>query len=345
MRQERHVALLCLMSEDMRDSAFISIVILNYNGKGFLEPCLNSVLNSDYDNFEVVLVDNASTDGSVELIESIFGANRKIRIIRNKENTFFTGGNNIGIREAKGEYIIVLNNDTEVDPKWLREIALVMGDEEIGAAQPKIRIFNQNPAKIDYAGATIDKYGFAKGFGSGEIDNGQFDDVGDIFYAGGTAMILKRKVLDEVGIFDERFGMHWEDADLSWRIRLKGYRIVLIPKALVYHKGSLSMSKFTANAKVAWYVRKNRIAGLLKNYSAISLIKYLPVLILIYLLNFVREFFTVGTKVALSSFWAIVWNISELPYILAQRRIVQNKIRSISDQEIISHMQKGCVVF
>lgn len=304
---------------------------------------MRSVLNSDYQDFEVVLVDNASTDGSIESVEKIFSANRNLKIIRNKENSFFTGGNNIGIRESKGECIIILNNDTEVDSAWLKEIAGVMLDERIGAAQPKILIYGSNPQRIDYAGATIDKYGYAKGFGRGEVDEGQFDRVDDIFYAGGTAMVLRKKALDEVGLFDERFGMHWEDVDLAWRIRLKGYRIVLIPKSRVFHKGSMSMSKFTHSAKVAWYVRKNRIAGLIKNYGKLNLLRALPVLILIYSAVSINELFSGGIKMALSSFWAIIWNIKELPYILRQRQIVQDRGRVVGDREVVRYMQKGCI--
>lgn len=322
---------------------FISVIILNYNGKGFLEPCVRSVLNSDYQDFEVVLVDNASTDGSIDSLERIFSSNRKLRIVRNKENSFFTGGNNIGIRASRGECVIILNNDTEVDSAWLKEIAGVMLDERIGAAQPKILIYGSNPQRIDYAGATIDRYGFAKGFGRGEVDKGQFDRVDDIFYAGGAAMVLRKKVLDEVGLLDERFGMHWEDVDLSWRIRLRGHRIVLIPKSRVFHKGSMSMSKFTPSAKVAWYVRKNRIAGLIKNYGILNLFKTLPVLMLIYFAVFVNELFSVSVKMALSSFWAIIWNIKELPYILRQRQIVQDRGRAVGDREIVRYMRKECI--
>lgn len=324
----------------------ISIVILNYNGKGFLEDCLGSVLESDYGNFEVILVDNNSSDDSLSSAFERFGQDKRLKVIKNKENLLFTGGNNAGIREARGEYIVILNNDTVVDRNWLKVIAISMQDESIGAAQPGIFIYNTSPLQVDYIGASIDKFGYALGIGREEVYKGQFDNISDVFYAGGTAMILRRKVLGEVGLFDEKFGMHWEDTDLSWRIRLKGYRIVVIPKAIVWHKGSRTMDKFAKKENVAWYIRKNRMSGLIKNYSVISLIKYLPVLIIIYILVFIKElFWDRHLRIALSSLSAIAWNIKELPYILKEREVVQKQIRSVPDKEIVKSMERRPVLF
>ena len=325
----------------MPTEPYITIIILNYNGMGFLEGCIDSVLKSNYSNFEAILVDNASTDGSLGWAESIASKDSRLRIIKSAKNLLFTGGNNLGIKHARGEYIIVLNNDTEVERSWLKEIALVMQDESIGAAQPKILVFNQFPKTIDYAGAGIDRLGYAKGYARGEIDSGQINGVQEIFYAGGTAMILKKKILKDVGLFDERFGAHWEDTDLSWRIRLNGYKIVLIPRAVVYHKGSLSMRKFAKSQKVAFWIRKNRIAGLIKNYSIYNLMHYLPLLLIIYLLVFFKELvFDRNIGLAMSFPMAMIWNIKELPYLLQQRSVVQRMIRRVKDAEILKYMEK-----
>ena len=117
----------------------VSIIILNYNGIKFVERCLKSVLNTDYPLFEVIFVDNGSTDGSPELVQKLFGEDKRLRIILNKENLGFTGGNNVGIKMSKGEYIVLLNNDTEVPSDWLRQLVLVMEKRrDIGMAQPAI---------------------------------------------------------------------------------------------------------------------------------------------------------------------------------------------------------------
>ncbi len=245
----------------------ISVVILNYNGKDFLDTCLKSVLDSDYDNFEVILVDNASLDSSLQSAENNFGNDKRLKIIKNKDNLLFSDGNNTGIKMAQGDIIVILNNDTEVDKKWLKEIALAMQDQNIGAAQPKILTYGVSPVKIEYMGGSLDRLGYAYGIGHGQVDKNQFDNLKDIFYAAGTAMILRKKTLEEVGLFDEKFGMHWEDVDLSWRIRLSGKRITLIPKSIVYHKGSKTMSKFAKKESVAWYRGFNKKLRIIKPYK------------------------------------------------------------------------------
>ena len=319
----------------------LSIIVLNYNGRNLTENCIDSVLKSDYPRFEIIVVDNASTDNSLSIIEERFGQDPRVFVIKNIHNLLYAAGNNVGIKQARGEYIVVLNNDTEVDKNWLKEIFTVMKDDRIGAAQPKILILNQFTPTIDYAGAGIDKYGYANGYGRCEIEMGQFDDIRDIFYAGGTAMVLKKNILDNVGLFDEKFGAHWEDVDLSWRIRLNGHKIVFIPRAIVYHIGSYSMKRFAKKNDIAFSIRKNRIAGLIKNYSFINLIKVLPVLLIIYIIVSVKELiWDRNYKVAKSSILAIFWNIKEFPYLLKQRKIVQNKIRVVRDSEIIRFMDK-----
>lgn len=328
----------------MQRYPLISVVILNYNGKGIIEPCLASVLNNDYPNFEVVLVDNASTDDSIQAVEEMFPDDGRLKIVKNSVNSFYAGGNNIGINHSKGECIFVINNDTEIDRHCLKEIAQAMNDENIGAAQPKILIYGQDTV-IDNTGGLIDRFGYTKGRGRHESDIGQYDNLNDIFFAGGTAMILKRKVLEEVGAFDPKFVAHWEDVDLSWRIRLKGYKIKFVPKARIYHKISGTINQYGSRNKISFHIRKNRISGLLKNYSTVNLLKSLPVLLLIYLMIFIKEsIIDMDIKMALSSFSAIAWNINELPYIFKMRRFVQSTVRRIPDAQITGLMERNCLL-
>lgn len=313
----------------------ISVIILNYNGKGFLEDCVVSVLKSDYPNFEAILVDNGSSDDSVAIVEKEFSQDNRLKIIRNSQNLMFAGGNNTGILRAKGELIVILNNDTVVESNWLKEIAEAMQDERIAAAQTKMLVYGSSPAILDYTVNTMDRYGFCNSIGRGTIDRGQYDGTGEIFYAAGAALVLRKRVLGEVGLFDEKFGAHWEDVDLCWRIRLKGYKICFIPKAVVYHKGSITMTRFAKKTAVSWYVRKNRIAGLIKNYSTANLIMNLPILILIYFLLFMWELISVrDTGYAISFPMAILWNIENLPYLLKERKRIQKQIRIVSDKDI-----------
>jgi len=186
----------------------------------------------------------------------------------------------------------------------------------------------------------MDRFGYSSGIGRNEIDNGQYDSQKNIFYAAGTAMIIKKEVLDKVGLFDEEFGMHWEDTDLSWRIRLAGYNIVSIPKAIIYHKGSKTMSANVRKPVVAWYIRKNRIAGLIKNYNAINMIIYITGLLFTYIIMFLKELIIERKPLlAMSSISAILWNIRRYPYLLRERNRIQKSIRKISDGNIIGFME------
>lgn len=328
----------------MRNPALFSVVVLNYNGGSIIEPCLSSVLKSDYPDFEVILVDNASTDGSVELAEKLFGSDPRLKVVRNSENLFYTGGNNAGINSAKGEYILILNNDTEIERDCLSELALALQDEKTGAAQPKILI-HAEASVIDNTGGIIDPFGYTKGRGSRQIDAGQFDNDRDIFYAGGTAMALKRPILDKVGIFDPKFVAHWEDVDLSWRIRLAGYGIVFVPKAVIKHKVSKTITKFGNKHKISFHIRKNRIAGLIKNYNLVHLLRFLPFVVSLYLALFLKELFLDRKLVlAFTSISALLWNIKELPYLLRERSVVQKKIRVLPDREIMRHMYKKSII-
>ena len=250
-----------------------SIVLVNYNGKGFTAECVRSVLNSNYSNFEIILVDNASTDGSIEEIESLFGTDKRLKIIRNKQNLHFVGGNNIGLKNSSGEFAILLNNDTEAEPNWLKEIALVMQDRNICASQPKILRYD-NPSIIDNTGGSLDRYGYAHGRGHDELDKNQYNEVDEIFYAGATAMVLRMDTLKEVGILDTKFLIYAEDVDLSWRIRLRGYSICYIPKSIVYHKGSKTVFRHPGKIRVFELSRTNRLSTLIKNYSFYNLIRF-----------------------------------------------------------------------
>jgi GT2 family glycosyltransferase len=178
----------------------ISIVILNFNGKKFLDECLSSVLKSNYPDFEVIFVDNASTDGSVEFVQSNFRGYSNLRIIRNNRNLGFAEGNNVGAKVAKGEYVVFLNVDTKVDPNWLKELVTAMeSDESIGAAQSKLLQFDGRT--IDSAGDFINFYGFGWMRGHGEIDRGQFNKIDEIFSARGAAMIVRKKSFRRSWIF------------------------------------------------------------------------------------------------------------------------------------------------
>ena len=232
-----------------------------------------SVLKSNYPNFEIILVDNASTDNSIKIIEETFGCSPLLRIVKNNANLGFAAGNNVGVSHSKGKYILFLNNDTLVEPDWLIELVKVMENQAtIGAAQSKL-ISLADKRTIDSAGDFLDYYGLSIRRGSWGDDEGQYNQIDEIFSARGAALIVKSQILAEIGGFDPDFFLCYEDIDLCWRIKLNGYKIMFVPKSRVYHIGSAST---ISSSKNVFHIEKNRLFTLLKNMPLYYIVKYNP---------------------------------------------------------------------
>jgi len=223
-------------------AASVAIVILNFNGRNYLEKFLPSVIASTYSNKRIVLADNASSDNSVSFVQSEFPS---VEIIINKQNDGFAGGYNWALQHVKADYYVLLNSDVEVPAEWIEPVIDLMEmHPELGAAQPKM-ISYSNRDSFEYAGACggwIDclGYPFSRGriFDSLEKDNGQYDTVQDIFWATGAALFIRSKIFHELKGFNDSFFAHQEEIDLCWRIQLAGYRIVVVPDSKVFHVGA-----------------------------------------------------------------------------------------------------------
>lgn len=219
----------------------VAIVILNYNGRKHLETFLPSVLASTYPNTSVIVADNASTDGSMELVKSSFPS---VKCLYNLTNEGFAGGYNWALKHVNADYYVLLNSDVEVTPGWIEPIiSLMETDPKIAACQPKLLSYHQ-PQLFEYAGAAggwIDSLGypFSRGrvFDVCETDEGQYNDPEPVFWASGAAMFVRASVYHEMGGLDDSFFAHQEEIDLCWRMQLAGYKIMSCPASVVYHVG------------------------------------------------------------------------------------------------------------
>jgi len=219
----------------------VALVILNWNGVKHLRQFLPSVMSSVYPNLDIILGDNASTDGSVDFIKQEYPS---IKIIQNDQNYGFTGGYNRVLAQVEADYFILLNSDVEVSPGWIKPVIdLMESDPLIAAAAPKIRAFNQR-THFEHAGAAggfIDSYGypFCQGrmFYEIEEDKGQYQQSKEVFWATGAAMFVKKKCWQEAGGFDERFFAHMEEIDLCWRLKNMGYKVMYCAESEVFHLG------------------------------------------------------------------------------------------------------------
>ena len=246
----------------MSTAAKIAIVILNWNGRKYLEQFLPWVLSSLDANSRIVVADNGSTDDSISFLETNYP---DIQIIRFTENHGFAKGYNEALKQVEAKYYVILNSDVEVKPGWLQPMfTLLENDTTIAACQPKILSFN-NKKEFEYAGAAggwLDKYGypFSKGriFDVCEEDNGQYDQSEPIFWASGAALFIRSSVFYQVNGFDEYFFAHQEEIDLCWRIQLAGYKIYSCPASVVYHVGGGTLPRGNS-LKTYLNFRNNRI--------------------------------------------------------------------------------------
>jgi len=245
----------------------VSVIIVSWEALPLLKQCLPSVAATTYPDLEIILADNASTDGSAAWVQTHFPS---IKIVRHPENWLFCKGNNAAVPHATGDYIVFLNNDVEVPPDWLAPLVEAMErDSTIAAAQPKLLQYDDR-SQFEYAGAAgghLDRLGypFARGrvFFTNEPDRGQYDAPCDIFWATGAAIMLRRSVLNEVGLFDARFEMHMEEIDLCWRLQRHGYRVRSVPASTVHHMGGSSLPR--GDVRKVYYNFRNSLLMLYKN--------------------------------------------------------------------------------
>ena len=245
----------------------MAIVILNWNGKHYLQQFLPSVLATSYQNLSIIVADNGSTDGSQDFLQASFPDVRRIQL---QGNLGFAKGYNEALKQVTADYYVLLNSDVEVTSDWLQPmVSLMESNDHIGACQPKIRAF-KDKKYFEYAGGSggwIDSLGypFAKGriFDVCEEDKNQYDATEEVFWATGAAMIVRSDVFHEVHGFDEYFFAHQEEIDLCWRMQLAGYKIFSCPASVVYHVGGGTLPR--GNSKKTYLNFRNNQIMLSKN--------------------------------------------------------------------------------
>lgn len=295
----------------------VSIIVLNWNGKHYLERCLSSVLEQTYPDFEVVLVDNASTDGSVEFVRERFP---EVRIIHNEENLGFAAGNNVAIKATRGDCVATLNNDTQIDPHWLEELVKAAeADPKVGMCASKM-LFLHRPDIINSTGISLDRAGIAWDRRGGERDEG--DEAGpiEVFGPCAGAALYRRAMLEEVGLFDADFFAYFEDVDLAWRARLAGWRCLYVPTARVYHVHSATGVEGSPSKN--YLMGRNKVWMITKNYPAPELFLYLPLIVFYDLISIPYSWLIRGDISPIKGRAAGLWGLSQA---LKKRRGIQSQ--------------------
>ena len=238
----------------------VSIIILNYNAGNLLLNCVDSVFKSTYPNFEVLVVDNISTDNSHVVCKKKF---EKIHLIENKENLGYCEGNNVGIRNANGEFVVILNPDTIVEPNWLNHLMSAYNEFGEGLYQPKFFSLNEKHV-LQSTGNMLHIFGFGFAKDKGKIDDEKMESIEKINYASGTCLFTSKIVLDKIGLLDPFLFLYHDDLDLGWRAAHIGINSFYVPKSIIYHAESYSIKW---SSKKFYWLERNRKYCLLTHYS------------------------------------------------------------------------------
>lgn len=312
----------------MSSNTKVSVIVINWNGKHWLKPCLDSLREQSFKEFEIILTDNGSTDGSIEFVKENY---QEVKIIENKENLGFTGANNVAAKEANGEFILFLNNDTTVDKDCIKSLwAAVVDDQKVGVCSCKM--FSYDGKDFLANGLGMDIFGY-------QVLSKK------IFYAEGAALFIRKKVFDILEGFDQALVAFAEDIDLCWRVQLIGYRIEPVEEAIVYHEcgGTITGSKkkdkvHTTSVWRRFLTERNILRNQIKNYQFITLIFILPLTLSLFLCEML--FFLVVGKANISKdvyIKAIVENVKLFSDTLKQRKKIFS-LRVVNDLQILKQI-------
>jgi GT2 family glycosyltransferase len=297
----------------------VVVIVPNWNGWPHLERCLSALLAQTYAEFETVVVDNGSTDGSVMLVEQRFP---QVRLIANAKNLGFAQANNQAIQITNTPYLATLNNDTHPEPTWLETMVNVMdATAALGMVAPKV-LYMAPPHSIDSAGIEIDRAGFAWNRYNGQPGDIEEREPYEVFGPSAAAALYRRDMLDDVGLFDESFFAYYEDVDLAWRARLMGWRCLYVPMAQVYHVHSATSHQDSDFKQ--YFLARNKLWTTLKNYPDPALWLALPT-ILFY--DLVADMHRLILNHTVSSIRGRLAALRRLPAVLHQRRVIQRQRR------------------
>lgn len=322
------------MNSKNTSEPLISIIILNYNAGQLLIDCVDSILKTNYPNYEIIIVDNASKDDSHKKCKEKFPV---IHVIENKENLGYCEGNNVGIRHANGVFMAILNPDTLVDPNWLIELVSTWQKNGDGLYQPKFLTTTDHKILMS-TGNMIQLFGFGYSRGKGEIDKGIFEQLEQIGYASGTCLFTSAEILNNLGMFDSFLFAYHDDLDLGWRAALQGIKSYYVPKSIVYHPPEGFSFKWSSYK--FYLLERNRQYCLLTHYSRSTFYKMLPALLLVEIAVFFfywrRGFLKLKIKASLDI-------LKNYKHIQKRYREIQTG-RKLNDKEIIKHFSNEIAV-
>lgn len=315
-----------------------SVIIPNWNGEDFIEDCLSSLRKQIFKAFEVIVVDNGSKDGSVNLIEDLFP---EVVLVKLPKNFGFAKAINEGVKKSKAEFVVFLNSDTIVEERWLQNLIMFGRKYKdcISVNSKLLNFFNRN--LIDGVGIAINEVGQARSIGWNEKDRGQYDKPRYIFGATGGASLFRREDFLEVGMFDENYFMYSEEVDFAFRAQFLNYKSVYCPKALVYHRHKASAKR--KPHYIEYWQFRNMTVTIIKDFPTTLLLRKFRWLKIL-LVHFNTIFYQIKNGFWWAPFMADFWVILYLPYLIYQRIKIQSG-RKVSEEYIESFLVPKQITF
>ena len=312
-------------NKNIKNEPFVSIIVINFNGGDIVYECINSIYETVMNRFEIILIDNKSSDNSSEKCKKKWP---EIKLIQNDENIGLTA-RNIGIKEVKGEFIVFLDSDTVVTKGWLENLIQSFKQNGDGLYQPKLLEKNR-PDVINSAGNMINILGMGFSRGKGEKDNGQYEKFQEIGYTSGACTFTTTKIIKKIGKINKIFFSYHDDLDYGWRGWLQKIPSYYEPKSVVYHLGSPTLKW---SGKKFYFLERNRWICLLYLYSTSTILKIFPILIILEIGIF---FYFLTKGYGKEKFRALV-SIFKLRKQIKESKNEIAKLKNISDKEVIKH--------
>jgi len=324
----------------------VAVIVLNYNGTQFLKNCFDSLRKTTYRSMQMIMYDNNSTDQSISFVQQNYP---EVKIVRSFINGGYSRAYNEAVKHTDAKYAVFLNNDVEVHSGWLEPlVTLAQSDEKIAALQPKL-LWLIDKTRFEYAGSAggeMDKYGypFLRGriFSTIEFDEGQYDDVKEIFWASGAALFIRTDVFRNCLALDETFVHHMEEIDMCWRIHLLGYKIKVVPESIVYHYGGATI--ISDSFKKMYWNHRNSMFMLFKNLDDRNFFYILFRHYLFDIAAVIHSVYTFAFKRGIAIIYAYLWLLVNIPLLYKKRREVQ-KLRCVNDDVIFEKLFPKSVVY
>ncbi|MCP8305456.1 MAG: glycosyltransferase family 2 protein [archaeon] len=308
------------MEESEASRLAITIIVCNYNGQDFIKRCIASCLKSKYDPLDVLIIDDGSTDFSLECVKDAFKDEPMLKVVTLSQNMGLPACRNLGVIRTKSRVLMFLDADAYLHPNCIVEMVRILDtDPSVGIVQATL-LSARRESFADCLGGYVDLLGYPYELGHDDSARRCWDKPYEAFYAKGAAFMVRRKTLFEAGLFDTDLKLFYDDTDFSWRVRKLGYKVVVCPRAIAYHYGGASRNHDSKRAaKITFYMERNRLISLFKNHSLGLLTRIFPIALIVTLASALLRAVRGRDQEGFIRLLALFWIVKHLGILVSKR--------------------------